>query len=104
MVLKKSKNDTNVLFIDASNEFIKVTNNNKLTPDNIQNIVKAYKDRIDKDYMVKVASYEDVKNNDYNLSVSTYVVKEDTREKIDIKKLNAEIEEIVARENILRED
>jgi type I restriction enzyme M protein len=104
MVLKKSKNDTNVLFIDASNEYVKVTNNNKLTPDNIQNIVKAYKDRIDKDYMVKVASYEDVKNNDYNLSVSTYVVKEDTREKIDIKKLNAEIEEIVARENILREE
>ena len=104
MVLKKSKNDTNVLFIDASNEFIKVTNNNKLTPDNIQNIVKAYKDRTDKDYMVKVATYEDVKNNDYNLSVSTYVVKEDTREKIDIKKLNAEIEEIVARENILREE
>ena len=104
MVLKKSKNDTNVLFIDASNEFIKVTNNNKLTPDNIQNIVKAYKDRIDKDYMVKVASYEDVKNNDYNLSVSTYVVKEDTREKIDIKKLNAEIEEIVEKENILREE
>lgn len=104
MVLKKSKNDTNVLFIDASNEFIKVTNNNKLTPDNIQNIVKAYKDRTDIDNMVKVASYEDVKNNDYNLSVSTYVVKEDTREKIDIKKLNAEIEEIVARENILREE
>ena len=48
------KNDTNVLFI--VNEFIKVTNNNKLTPDNIQNIVKAYKDRTDKDYMVKVAS------------------------------------------------
>ncbi len=104
MVLKKSKNDTNVLFIDASNEFIKVTNNNKLTPDNIQNIVKAYKDRTDKDYMVKVAQYEDVKNNDYNLSVSTYVVKEDTREKIDIKKLNAEIEEIVEKENILREE
>ncbi|OQC13404.1 MAG: putative type I restriction enzymeP M protein [Firmicutes bacterium ADurb.Bin080] len=104
LVLKKSKNDTNILFIDASKECVKVTNNNKLTPYNIQNIVKVYKDRIDKDYMVKVASYEDVKNNDYNLSVSTYVVKEDTREQIDIKKLNTEIEEIVARENELREE
>ena len=102
MVMKKSKNDNNVLFIDASKEFLKVTNNNKLTPENIANIVKIYTDRQDKDYVSKLASFEDVKNNDYNLSVSTYVEKEDTREKVDIKKLNAELDEIVARENILR--
>lgn len=104
LVLKKSKSDTNVLFIDASKEFLKVTNNNKFSQTNIKNIIKAYKDRADKDYMVKVTSYEDVKNNDYNLSVSTYVVKEDTREQIDIKKLNTEIEEIVAREQVLRDE
>ena len=102
MVMKKSKKDNNVLFIDASKEFLKVTNNNKLTPENIANIVKIYTDRQDKDYVSKLASFEDVKNNDYNLSVSTYVEKEDTREKVDIKKLNAELEEIVARENVLR--
>ena len=102
MVMKKSKNDNNVLFIDASKEFLKVTNNNKLTPENIANIVKIYTDRQDKDYVSKLASFEDVKNNNYNLSVSTYVEKEDTREKVDIKKLNAELDEIVARENILR--
>ena len=102
MVMKKSKKDNNVLFIDASKEFLKVTNNNKLTPENIANIVKIYTDRQDKDYVSKLASFEDVKNNNYNLSVSTYVEKEDTREKVDIKKLNAEIEEIVARENVLR--
>ena len=102
MVMKKSKKDTNVVFIDGSKEFIKVTNNNKLTPENIQNIVKAYQDRADKQYMVKVASYDDVKANDYNLSVSTYVEKEDTREKVDIKALNAQIDEIVSKEEELR--
>lgn len=102
MVMKKSKKDTNVVFIDGSKEFIKVTNNNKLTPENIQNIVKAYQDRADKQYMVRVAAYDDIKANDYNLSVSTYVEKEDTREKIDIKALNAKIDEIVAKEEELR--
>jgi len=50
-----------------------------------------------------LASYEEIAKNDYNLSVSTYVEAEDTREKVDIVKLNAEIEKIVMRENELRE-
>lgn len=99
MVLKKSKADTSVLFIDASKEFVKVTNNNKLTDSNIHNIVKAFTDRKDIQYVAKVASYDEVKNNQYNLSVSTYVEKEDTREKIDIHELNKKLEEIVRREN-----
>lgn len=104
MVLKKNKLDTNVLFIDASKECVKVTNNNKLTDENIANIVKFYTDRKDKDHTVKVASFDDVKESEYNLSISTYVEQEDTREKINIIKLNAEIEEIVKKENILREE
>lgn len=102
MVLKKSKADTSVLFIDASKEFVKVTNNNKLTDSNIHNIVKAFTDRKDIQYVAKVASFDEVKNNQYNLSVSTYVEKEDTREKIDIKELNKRIADTVARENELR--
>lgn len=51
-----------------------------------------------------LASYEEITENDCNLSVSTYVEAEDTREKIDIVKLNAEIEEIVAREQVLRDE
>ena len=102
MVLKKSKTDTNVLFIDASKECTKVTNNNKLMPNNISNILKTFIDRKDEPYVARLATYDDVKNSGYNLSVSTYVEKEDTKEKIDIAKLNAEIEEIVARENELR--
>ena len=104
MVLKRSKTDSNVLFIDASKEFVKVTNNNKLTEENISRIVDAFAAREDTDYFCRLATYDEVKEQNYNLSVSTYVEQEDTREKIDIVKLNAEIREIVAREQVLREE
>lgn len=104
MVLKKNKADTTTLFIDASEECIKVTNNNRLTPENIDNIVKLFTERQDVEYTVKLAKYDDIKDNDYNLSVSTYVEGRDTREQIDIAALNAQIAEIVARENVLRSE
>ena len=104
MVMKKNKTDNKTLFIDASNECVKVTNNNKLTPENIDKIVDAFTRREEIKHFTHLASYEEVTENDYNLSVSTYVEAEDTREKIDIKKLNAEIEEIVAREQVLRDE
>ena len=103
MVMKKGKKDNKVLFIDATNECIKVTNNNKLTPENTDKIVDTYAGRLVSDHFSHLAEYNEVVENDYNLSVSTYVEAEDTREQIDIKKLNAEIEEIVAREEELRE-
>ena len=102
MVLKKGKADSKVLFIDATNECIKVTNNNKLTQANMDRIVETYAQRKEDKHFSHLASYEEVEENDYNLSVSTYVEAEDTREKVDIQKLNAEIEEIVAREDVLR--
>ena len=101
MVLKKAKTDNNILFIDATKECIKVTNNNKLTGTNIENIVGQFTSREEKAHL---ASYDEVSGNDYNLSVSTYVEAEDTREQIDIVKLNAEIKEIVAREQFLRDE
>ena len=104
MVLKKNKQETGILFIDASNECVKVTNNNKLTPENLDNIVNAFDKREDKEYFCRLASYDEVKEENYNLSVSTYVEQKDTREKIDIAKLNAEIKEIVAREQFLRDE
>ena len=103
MVMKKGKKDNKVLFIDATNECIKVTNNNKLTPENTDKIVDTYAGRLVSDHFSHLAEYNEVVENDYNLSVSTYVEAEDTREQIDIQKLNAEIEEIVAREEELRE-
>ena len=102
MVLKKSKKDNSTLFIDASKECVKITNNNKLTPENIQHIVDCFTERKDVDYVCKVVANNVVAENDYNLSVSTYVEQEDTREQVDIVKLNEEIAQIVARENVLR--
>ncbi len=103
MVLKKNKPDNSVLFIDATNECIKVTTNNKLTAENLDRIVETFAQRCEVPHFAHVATYSEVEGNDYNLSVSTYVEGEDTREKIDIVKLNAEIEEIVMREAELRE-
>ena len=102
MVLKKSKQDNSTLFIDASKEFVKVTNNNKLTDENIRNILKLFEGRVDSQYSSRLVPNSEIASNEYNLSVSSYVEKEDTREKIDIIALNAEIERIVARENELR--
>ena len=103
MVLKKNKKDNNTLFIDATKECIKVTNNNQLTEQNINNIIKIFENRKDFEYVAKLVSNKEIAENDYNLSVSTYVEKEDTREKIDIVELNKEIDEIIAKEQELRD-
>lgn len=104
MVLKKGKEDNKVLFIDATNEFVKETNNNRLTDDNIKNIVDAFVKREDKQYFCKSVSYEEISEQSFNLSVSSYVEAKDIREKIDIVKLNTEIKEIVLKEQILRDE
>ena len=102
MVLKKSKAENKTLFIDASKEFVKVTNSNKLTEENILKIVATFTDRTDTQYFCRLVPNDEIAENDYNLSVSTYVEQEDTREVIDIAVLNAQIAEIVKRENVLR--
>lgn len=104
MVMKKGKTDNKILFVDATNACIKVTNNNKLTAENIDHIVETFTNRTDEQYFSRLVPYDEVKNENYNLSVSTYVEQEDKREKIDIVKLNAEIKTIVAREQVLREE
>ena len=77
-------------------------NSNKLTEENIQNILDTFTERQDKEYVSKLVSNETIAEGDYNLSVSTYVEQEDKREKVDIVKLNAELKEIVEKENRLR--
>ena len=104
MVLKKSKRDNHTLFLDASRQCVKITNSNKLTQDNIQTILTAYLDRTDKPHFAALVPNDKIAEQDYNLSVSTYVEQEDTREVIDIQQLNAEIAQIVAREQQLREE
>jgi type I restriction enzyme M protein len=102
LVLKKSKKDNSVLFIDASAEFIRENTKNKLSTQNRATILEGFEKREDRDYFSKLVPNEDLAHNDYNLSVSAYVTKEDTREVVDIVELNKEIERIVARQSELR--
>lgn len=102
LILKRNRSDNRVSFIDASKQCVKVTNANKLTDENIQTILGYYQNREDVQYAVKLVDHDKIEEEGYNLSVSTYVEQEDTREKIDIKVLNKQIKEIVAREAVLR--
>ena len=104
MVLKRGKTDNKTLFIDATSECVKVTNNNKLTPENIEHMVETFTKRKNAKHVSHLAPLDEIVKNEYNLSVSTYVEAEDTREKVDIVKLNAEIAEIVQKENKLRKE
>ena len=98
IVLSKGKKpDGNVLFIDASNEYVKNGNKNLLEQQNIDTIVNAFVARKDKQYFCKLVSNEDILNNDCNLTVSSYVEQEDTREKIDIEAVNKDIVKVVKR-------
>lgn len=102
LVMAKNKTENKVLFIDASKEFKKETNNNILEVKNIKAIVDEFKNRHEIEYFSRYVDKIEIEENDYNLSVSTYVEKEDTREVIDIKVLNKEIEETVTRIDKLR--
>ena len=102
LVMAKNKVENKVLFIDASKEFKKETNNNILEEENIAAIVEEFANRTDKQYFSRYVDVDEIVQNDYNLSVSTYVEKEDTREVIDIKVLNAQIKETVEKIDILR--
>lgn len=102
LVMAKNKTENKILFIDASKEFKKETNNNILEEENIENIVEEFRNRKEKEYFSRYVDRTEIEENDYNLSVSTYVEKEDTREKIDIKVLNKQMEENVKKINELR--
>ena len=106
LVLSKHKTDTKIQFIDASGEdfFKKETNNNALTNEHIKNIMNMFDSKDDVEHTAKQASFESIKENDYNLSVSSYVEAKDTREKIDIVKLETEIEASVVKIDQLRSD
>lgn len=105
LVLSKGKgNDTTIQFINASGEgfFTKETNNNILEDKHIDRIIEIFDKKEDIDYIAKSVDNNTIVENDYNLSVSSYVEVEDTRPKTDIKELNERIRRIVARENELR--
>lgn len=103
MVLKKSKTDNSVLFIDATEDCVKVTNSNKLTPQNLNDIVEVYSARENKEHKSAIVSNDEIAKNDYTLSVNKYVTAKVDKEEVNIKELNAEIERIVERQAKLRD-
>jgi type I restriction enzyme M protein len=103
IVLRKSKKDNSTLFIDASAEFIRGGNKNKLTEANRQKILDAFTGRTETPHFARLVPNGEIADNEYNIAVSSYVEQENTAEEVDITKLNARIEEIVTRQNLLRE-
>lgn len=102
VVLKKSKKDNKTLFIDASREFVRSGNKNKLSEDNRKKILGGFVERKDVEYFAKVVDNNTIAENDYNIAVSSYIVAEDTREVVDIKELTKEIKRIVTKQSDLR--
>ena len=104
IVLRKgTKTDNSVLFVDASDCFEKEGNKNYLRPQHQDQIVEAIEKREDEPYFCRLVKNEDIIKNDCNLSVSSYVEQPDTREKIDIAKVNAELENVVIAVNHYRQ-
>ncbi len=104
LVLSKHKTDTTTQFINASGLFKKETNKNVLTDEHIEKIIQVFDNKANEDHLDKSVPFDTIAGNDYNLSVSSYVKAKDTREVIDIEKLNAELKGTVARIDQLRAD
>ena len=112
LVLKKNKTDNNILFVDASNEFVRNTNKNKLSTrddtkdenNNVNHIVNLVKNRKEVENKSYLATYEEVKENDYNISVNSYLKTNLNEKKIDIKEVNKRLAEIVPRQEQLRKE
>ena len=104
LVLKKNKTDNNILFVDASEEFVRNTNKNKLSDENINNIVNLLKERKTVENKAYIATYEEIKENDYNISVNSYLKTNANEEKIDIEEVNKKLAEIVPRQQQIRKE
>ena len=106
LVLSKHKTENKTQFIDASGEnfFKKVTNNNLLEDKHVDRIMEIFDSKADVEYVAVSIDNTKIAENDYNLSVSSYVHAKDNRETVDIATLNAEISKTVERINLLRSD
>ncbi|MBI0047838.1 type I restriction-modification system subunit M [Bifidobacterium choladohabitans] len=102
IVLKKSKTDNNILFIDASDQFVHSGNKNKLAKANRQKILNWYRQRKDADHRARLVANSDVSENEYNFSVSSYVQPASADEAVDIHKINRLIDDTVRRQQELR--
>ena len=104
LVLKKNKTDNSILFVDASEEFIRNTNKNKLSDANIDNILSLLKNRVDVENKAIVVPNEEIAENDYNISVNSYLKTATDEVEINIVELNKNIQEIVAKQSQVRKE
>ena len=104
LVLKKNKTNNNILFVDASDECVRNTNKNKLSDENINNIINVLKDRKSIENKSYLATYEEVKDNDYNISVNSYLKTSGEDTTIDIEEVNRKLLQVVPRQQKIREE
>jgi len=94
IILKKNRTTRDVMFIDASNEFTKGKNQNKLSKDNIDKVVETYKKRENVDKYSHVATFDEIKGNDFNLNISRYVDTFEEEAPIDMATIGSTIQDI----------
>ena len=104
LVLKKNKTDNNILFVDASDEFTRNTNKNKLSNENIDNIVNVLKNRTSIDNKSYLATYDEVKDNNYNISVNSYLKTNTEENKINIEDINRRLNDVVPKQQQIRKE
>lgn len=104
LILKKDKTDRSVYFIDASEEFVKKGNKNELTDANIEKIIKAYKEKEDIEKFAHLASYNEIKENNYNLNIPRYVDTFEEEEPIDLGEVSKNIEQIEKENQKLKDE
>lgn len=104
LVLKKNKTDNNILFVDATDECVRTTNKNKLSDENIESIVSILKDRKSVENKSYLATYEEVKDNDYNISINSYLKAAGEDTTIDIEEVNKKLSQVVPRQQKIREE
>ena len=104
LVLKKNKTDNSILFVDASEEFIRNTNKNKLSDENINNIINVLKERKNTENKSYLATYDEVKENDYNISVNSYLKSNAEDNNIDIGEVNKILAEVVPKQQQIRKE
>ena len=104
LVLKKNKTDNSSLFVDASEEFVRNTNKNKLSDANIENILSLLKNRKSIENKSYLATYDEVKENDYNIAVNTYLKSHASDNNIDIEAVNKKLSEVVPKQQQIRKE
>lgn len=104
LVFKKNRTNTDIMFIDASNEFEKVKTQNVLTEENIQKIIETYKNRETIEKYSNKIELDEIKENDYNLNIPRYVDTFEEEEPIDIIEVSNEYAKLVEKEKKIRED